>query len=54
MVNKFRQNVDWLITTYYWLRAIALAFARLIPVCAAKDAPRLFLNHAATPPRRGH
>jgi hypothetical protein len=23
------------------------------PVCAAKDAPRLFLNRAATPPRRG-
>jgi hypothetical protein len=42
-----------LITTYYWLRAIALAFAPLIPVWAAKVASLLFLDSAATPPRRG-
>ena len=35
VVIKFHRILLRLNTTYYWLRAIALAFAPLIPVCAS-------------------
>src|SRR5690242_12147039 len=52
VVMQFRRNFIEVDHHHYWLRAIALAFAPLIPVCAAKDAALLFLDRAATPPRR--
>ena len=49
MVINFRQKFPVFEHHHYWLHAIALAFAPLIPVCAVKDAAQLFVGRTATP-----